>query len=211
MIEENFNNTLQHHMPNEENSLDENYWNTRYETKTTGWDIGEVSPPLKSYIDTIENKNAAILIPGCGNCYEAEYLLSKGFTNITLIDIAPLLVEKLQNKFAGNSNIKIVLGDFFDHHAKYDYIIEQTFFCALPPSMRINYVYKMSELLNVKGVVAGVLFNRVFEGGPPFGGSKEEYKNLFAPVFNIIKMETCTNSIDARSNTELWFELQLKK
>jgi hypothetical protein len=53
--------------------LDQEYWDTQYISNTTGWDLGEVSPPIKSYIDTIEDKNISILIPGCGNSYEAEY------------------------------------------------------------------------------------------------------------------------------------------
>jgi hypothetical protein len=44
----------------------------------TGWDLGQVSPPLKAYIDQLTDKNLRILIPGCGNSYEAEYLLEKG-------------------------------------------------------------------------------------------------------------------------------------
>ena len=96
-----------------ENPLNQEYWDTQYKTNTTGWDLGKVSPPIKEYIDTIKNKNISILIPGCGNSHEAEYLLSKGFTNITLIDIAPTLVLNLQGKFKNYPNIKIILGDFF--------------------------------------------------------------------------------------------------
>jgi len=73
-------------------ALDQDFWNQRYVEQQTGWDLGEASPPLVAIFDQIENKNASILIPGCGNAYEAQYLLEKGFTNITLIDIAPLLV-----------------------------------------------------------------------------------------------------------------------
>ena len=93
--------------------LDQAYWDSQYKDKTTGWDIGYVSPPMKTYIDSLTDKNLEILIPGCGNTYEAEYLLQQGFHHVTVIDIAPTLVEKLQSKFAGNPNIHIVLGDFF--------------------------------------------------------------------------------------------------
>ena len=75
--------------------LDQEYWDTQYISNTTGWDLGEVSPPIKSYIDTIEDKNISILIPGCGNSYEAEYLLKNHFTNVTVIDFAPTLVKNL--------------------------------------------------------------------------------------------------------------------
>ena len=140
--------------------LDQTYWNNQYQANATGWDLGQVSPPIKTYIDTIENKEVKILIPGCGNAYEAEYLIQQGFTNITVIDIAPSLVENLKQRFANNKNIRVVLGNFFEHHGTYDYIIEQTFFCALPPTMRQKYVWKMHQLLSDYGKLIGLLFNR---------------------------------------------------
>ena len=114
-----------------EKPLDATYWEAQYKAKLTGWDLGLISPPIKTYIDELENKNSSILIPGCGNSYEAEYLLQEGFTNITVIDIAPTLVTVLKEKFKNNPNIQIILGDFFEQKGKYDLIIEQTFFCAL--------------------------------------------------------------------------------
>jgi hypothetical protein len=43
--------------------LDQEYWDKKYISNITGWDLGEVPPPIKSYIDTIEDKNISILIP----------------------------------------------------------------------------------------------------------------------------------------------------
>lgn len=191
-----------------EKPLDQEYWENQYKAKATGWDLGEVSPPIKAYIDSLENKNTAILIPGCGNTYEAEYLLEKGFTNVSVIDIAPTLVENLKQKFANNPNIQIILGDFFEHQGKYDLIIEQTFFCALPPTMRQKYVWKMHQLLADNGILAGLLFNRTFEVSPPFGGSKQEYEALFKNTFVFLKMEKAENSVTPRADTELFFELK---
>ena len=75
--------------------MDQEYCDTQYISNTIGWDLGEVSPPIKSYIDTIEYKNISILTPSCGNAYEAEYLLKNHFTNVTVIDFAPTLVKNL--------------------------------------------------------------------------------------------------------------------
>jgi SAM-dependent methyltransferase len=191
-----------------EKTLDQTYWDNQYQANTTGWDLGEVSPPIKSYIDTLKNKTIRILIPGCGNTYEAEYLLEQGFTNVTVIDIAPTLVENLKTKFKDNPNINIVLGDFFEHQGMYDVIIEQTFFCALPPTMSQKYVWKMHQLLAKEGKIAGLLFNRTFENGPPFGGSQEEYNLLFKEAFDFLKMEVCQNSATPRAGFELFIELQ---
>lgn len=191
-----------------EKPLDAAYWEAQYKTKTIGWDLGKISPPIQSYVNSIDNKNSKILIPGCGNSYEAEYLLEHGFTSITVIDIAPTPVADLKEKFQNNPNIQIILGDFFEHQGKYDLIIEQTFFCALPPLMRQKYVWKMHQLLADEGKLAGLLFNRTFEVGPPFGGSKEEYETLFAATFDFLKMDVCSNSISPRADSELFFEFK---
>lgn len=190
--------------------LDASYWESQYEAKKTGWDLGTVSPPIKAYIDTLSKQNARILIPGCGNSYEAEYLIKKGFTNITVIDIAPTLVAVLQEKFKNKPEIQVILGDFFEHQGEYDLILEQTFFCALPPTIRQKYVLKMHQLLAKGGILAGVLFDRYFESGPPFGGSQTEYNLLFKEAFDSLKMETAHNSIAPRANSELFFELKKK-
>jgi methyl halide transferase len=188
--------------------LDLQFWNSKYEAQETGWDLGAVSPPLKAYIDQLTDKNISILIPGCGNTYEAEYLLQHGFTDITVLDIAPLLVEKLREKFKDNPNIKIVLDDFFQHEGQYDLILEQTFFCALNPSLRKNYVAKMPSLLKPGGKLVGVLFNKEFDyEGPPFGGCKCQYELLFENFFTFKTFESCYNSAKPREGSELFINL----
>ena len=111
-------------------TLDKIYWENRYLQKDTGWDLGQVSPPIKAYIDQLDNTEINILIPGCGNAYEANYLLEKGFSNITLIDLSPTLIEQLKSNLNTNQSqsINIACGDFFALKGKFDLIIEQTFF-----------------------------------------------------------------------------------
>lgn len=191
--------------------LDANYWENRWENQETAWDVGYASPAITDYMDKIEDKNVSILIPGCGNAYEAEYLLKNGFQNITLIDIAPKAVEILQNKFRNDPQINVILGDFFEHQGHYDFMLEQTFFCAIPPSMRENYAKKSAELLQANGKIVGVMFNTIFEHqGPPFGGKTEDYRKIFEPFFNIKKMEECYNSIPPRKGSEAFVELELE-
>lgn len=187
-----------------EKKLDAAYWNTRYLQQQTGWDIGSSSTPLHEYMQTVEDKNSAVLIPGCGNAYEAAALLKEGFTNITLLDISTVLTAELKKKFI-NQPVKIITADFFEHQGQYDLILEQTFFCALNPAYRQAYIEQMHRLLKPGGKLAGVLFNKYFEGGPPFGGNREEYMQLFSKHFTIKKMELCNNSIQPRSGTELFF------
>jgi len=193
--------------------LGENYWNNQYESGKTGWDLGMASPALVKYIDALEDKQARVLIPGCGNAYEAQYLLDQGFTDVTLIDIAPALVGKLQSKYANNPHIQVVLGDFFEFEGQFDVIIEQTFFCAIQPYMRSEYVKRMRKLLSAEGELAGLLFDTRFEfDGPPFGGCKCEYLPIFDEGgLRVDEMEITPNSASPRAGKELFFRAGVKK
>jgi methyl halide transferase len=156
-------------------TINKHYWNNRYKSKQTGWDMGRISEPLKTYFDQLSDKNISILIPGCGNAHEAKYLIMLGFTNITLIDFADEVVLSLKQKFKqaiDDRKMKILGADFFDMNNQFDLIIEQTFFCALDPSLRKNYAAKMHSLLKTDGKLVGVLFSFPLSNeGPPFGGS----------------------------------------
>lgn len=185
--------------------LSKDYWNNRYEAEETGWDLKTISPPLKAYIDQLTDKNLRILIPGCGSGYEAEYLLKQGFQSVTVIDFAPLVVEKMKSYISEYQNIKIICTDFFTHTDKYDLILEQTFFCALNPSLRTKYVQKMNKLLNKNGKLVGILWGIQFPKNPPFGGCGEEYLSLFSNTFKINLLEPCYNSIKPRQGNELFF------
>lgn len=184
------------------------YWDNRYLHDETEWDMKQVSPPLKAYIDGLTNKDLKILIPGCGNAYEAEYLLNKGFRNVTLIDLSKVITERLKEKYL-DKTITIINQDFFEHNGKYDLILEQTFFCALHPSLRERYVEKCFDLLHEGGKLAGVLFNKRFsDTEPPFIASDEDYRNLFGEKFTSVTFENCNNSIAPRLGYELFFELE---
>ncbi len=191
--------------------FDKIYWENKYQEKATGWDIGYVSTPLSTYFDQITNKELKILIPGGGNCYEAEYLFEKGFKNVFVIDIAEQPLKNLKARFPNFPDSHLIFDDFFNHQGKYDLIVEQTFFCALDPVLRKKYVEKMVGLLSEKGKLAGLLFDFELTGeGPPFGGSKEEYLQLFPPYFMIKKLERCYNSIKPRAGKELFFIFEKK-
>lgn len=182
------------------------FWDQRYQSSNTGWDLGEVSPPLKKVIDELENKNTKILIPGAGNAYEAEYLLKQGFTDVTIVDIAPTLIKNLHQRFSAIDQLSIIEGNFFEHSGQYNLILEQTFFCALDPVLRTNYVKKMHELLLPSGQLTGVLFDRPFPSGPPFGGSKKEYLSLFHSKFSAVSIVPCLNSHTARQGSEVFLK-----
>lgn len=189
--------------------MNKTYWEQRYADKLTGWDLGYPAPAIQKYIEGLHDKNLKILIPGSGNAYEAEYLFSNGFLNVYVLDIAeaPLLnFKKRVPEFPDNQLLK---DDFFNLTDTFDLILEHTFFCALEPNLRKNYALKMHRLLEKNGTLAGLLFNFPLTAeGPPYGGTKEEYREIFGNIFHIEKMETAYNSIKPRRNRELFFTMK---
>lgn len=184
--------------------LSAEFWSQRYRDGKTGWDLGSASEPLTAYFDQLKDKSIKILIPGCGNAYEAEYLTEKGFSNVYIIDLSrePLMAFQTRNPDFPEEHI--ICEDIFVHIGKYDLIIEQTLFCAINPVLRDDYVAKISTLLNNGGKYVGVLFDREFDGGPPYGGNKKEYETYLNKYFEEVSLEACINSVAPRSGSELF-------
>ena len=187
--------------------LSEQYWKERYQKQEIGWDLGEVSPPIKAYFDKIEKKELKILIPGCGNGYEGRYLFNKGFKNVHLLDFASEPLETFFLNTPGFPKGNLHNEDFFRHKGGYDIIVEQTLFCAIDPKLRLEYAEHLKSLLRDGGKVIGLLFNRDFPSGPPYGGDKNEYVGYFTPNFSKLKMDNCYNSIAPRKGSELFIQL----
>jgi len=187
-------------------SLDENYWTSRYLQNQTGWDVGEATTPLKQYLDQLWDLDMKILFPGAGNAYEAAYAYNKGFKNVHVLDISKAPLDKFRKLYPRFPEDQIHHEDFFLHQGHYDLIIEQTFFCALTPNLRNDYVNKMTELLLPGGKLVGVLFDVDFgRDQPPFGGDREEYMACFDDKLKVKTMELCYNSIPPRAGFELFF------
>lgn len=191
--------------------LSEEYWNNRYAENNSGWDIGKVSTPIKEYIEQITNKELTVLIPGAGHGYEAEFLFRSDFKNSYVLDFAEIPLLNIKKRMPDFPAKQLIKQDFFSHKGQYDLIIEQTFFCAIHPSLRKGYVQHMKSLLKPNGKLVGLLFNDTLNNdSPPFGGSKEEYELLFSELFDIKVMEPCYNSIKPRQGRELFVIMQVK-
>lgn len=188
-------------------NLNKEFWEERYTSNNLGWDIGYVSTPLKEYIDQLEDKSLKILVPGAGNGYEVVYLYNSGFKNIHVIDLARQPLDKIKEEIPEIQDKQLIHGDFFNLELRdFDLILEQTFFCALNPELRKNYVQKMFQILKPGGKLAGLLFDfPLTHNGPPFGGSLKEYEELFHPILTIKVLERAINSITPRKDKELFF------
>ena len=188
--------------------LTASYWSSRYRKHTTGWDIGFASTPLVAYFLQLQNKDLKILIPGAGNAYEAEWLWNRGFKNVFVLDYAQAPLANIKKRCPDFPESQLICADFFEHEGQYDLIVEQTFFCALNPDLRTDYVAKMQTLLSTEGKITGLMFDaKLNTDHPPFGGSKSEYQNLFKNWKNCT-FESSYNSIVPREGKELFVQLR---
>ena len=193
------------------------FWQQRYEQDSIGWDMGEVSPPLKAYIDQLPEsaKDQAILVPGAGNAYEVGYLHEQGFTNVTLVDFALAPIEAFAERYPDFPSTHLICADFFSlspEQYQFDWVLEQTFFCAINPSRRDEYVKQMAALIKPKGKLIGLLFDKDFgRDEPPFGGTKDEYQQRFEINFDIEILEPSYNSHSARQGSELFIKMRVKE
>lgn len=187
--------------------MDKKFWDQRWKDQQTGWDIGYVSTPIKAYFDRENNTELKILIPGCGNSYEAEYLYNKGFKNVYVIDISEHAIDSFQSRCPDFPNDHCICSDFFELEDQFDLVVEQTFFCAIHPDMRDRYVEKMRSIIKPGGKLVGLMFDFPLESGPPFGGSKDEYIERFSKHFEHISIERAENSIEPRQGREFWVEI----
>jgi SAM-dependent methyltransferase len=190
--------------------LNESYWTERYKAHQTGWDIGYPNPALMDYATSCIPKNARILIPGAGNAYEAEALWTLGYQHVFPLDISEEPRANFLKRIPAFPEDNYLSGNFFELDMQFDFMLEQTFFCAISPDLRPAYIAKVYDLLLPGGKLAGVLFNFPLEDGPPFGGSEAEYRRLFAQSFTILHLETCRNSIKPRLGREFFFQVKKK-
>jgi SAM-dependent methyltransferase len=189
--------------------FDREYWDARYDQGAAGWDIGYAAPQLTKCFDDLEDRNQRILVPGAGFGHEAVYLISKGFTDVHVLDISAIPLEQLKNSTGNPKELHCHHEDFFLHNGAYDLIVEQTFFCAIHPEERRLYVDKVFELLKEGGMLIGLFWNvSMNPDRPPFGGSENEYRGLFEGLFEVEVMEPAKYSIKPRSGRELFISIK---
>jgi protein-L-isoaspartate O-methyltransferase len=158
-----------------------NEWENRYQEERTGWDRGTASPNLLYWIESKMLKPCRILIPSCGNGYEALVLAEHGF-DVTAIDIAPTPIKNLKNILQANQlTAKIIQADFFTWKPEktFDAIYEQTSLCALNPEQWQDYEQCLYSWLKPNGKLFAQFMQTDQDSGPPFHCEISNMTRLF--------------------------------
>lgn len=189
------------------------FWENRYQENTARWDIGEPAPGFVEFF----TKNKAnlplgkVAVLGCGRGHDALFLAQLGF-DVWGFDFAPSAIQEAK-ELANQKQISVqfeqrdifYLPDPYPHF--FDYILEHTCFCAIPPEKRDEYVKLSQSILKPNGQFIGIFFTHNRLGGPPFGITPEEIKTHFQPHFQVKTLHPVTASVPSRQGDEHlgWF------
>ena len=200
--------------PNKAQNLNKSYkenipqfWEDLYQTNYDKWDLKEATPIFKKLATELPLGRVCII--GCGRGYDAIEFAKKGF-QVTAIDFAPSAISSLKNMAnLIDVSLESIRKDLFEllpeYHNSFDYVLEQTCFCAIHPSRRKEYEIIVKGILKMGGHLVGLWFpldKDSAEEGPPYGTSIEEVKSTFDAGWKVIKEEFSEYSIKPRKGRE---------
>ena len=184
------------------NVNDPDFWEDIYKRNDIGWDLNGPTPIFEKIANKL--KPGRVIILGSGRGHDA-IIFSKLNFEVTAVDFAPSAINYLE-KLCKKNNVKVnaiqsdifSLGKYYDNY--FDYIIEQTCFCAIDPRRRKEYERLVFRILKIAGNLIGLWYpldKAIEDGGPPWGVSRSNLKNIFEKRWIVTK--------------ELFSELSVKK
>lgn len=196
--------------------LDVNFWENRYITQNTGWDLGGPSP---HFVALLKNpppflKPDAMAVLGCGRGHDAALFAQNSF-QVTGFDYATSAIQEAHQRYGQWVEFQQVdiftLGQANSPYAQqFDYILEHTCFCAILPQQRFDYLKTVTRLLKPAGYLIGIFWEHDDPDGPPFSTTLDEVKAFFSNAFDIISMEE-HQSANNRRGIERLMILRRKK
>ncbi len=178
------------------------FWDERFNEGFTPWDQAGVQPAFEAFADA--HASLPVLIPGCGNAWEAGWLAARGRT-VRAIDFAPAAVASAR-KLLGEHGSIVEQADFFSWAPPFapGWIFERAFLCALPRNLRAAYAQRMAQLSAPGALLAGFFFIGETPSGPPFAIARDELDALLTPHFTLVDDQPVSASIPAFEGRERW-------
>ncbi|MEM9189779.1 MAG: methyltransferase domain-containing protein [Myxococcota bacterium] len=186
-------------------------WEDAWREGRIGWDAGASAPALHRLVKdgSLPDKGRA-LVPGCGSGYDVLTLAEAGHPTVG-VDLAPVAAERFrtlrEERGLGASQASVVVGDFFGWapEARFDLIWDYTFFCAIPPELRADWVRKMDALLASGGELITLIFpvgDFLGPSDPPYRVSPELLQESLSPIFVAHTLERVEESHAGRLGHE---------
>lgn len=179
-------------------------WDARYRAGDMPWDRG-AAPPIAEFLRT-HDITGEVLVPGCGTGHDVRLLAGHG-ARVTGLDLSETALAMARNlpPVAGELYHS---GDLFalpeEWTGRFDWVVEHTCFCAIPPARRADYVKAVARVLKPGGFLLGVFFlDPGVEQGPPHGATREEIAGLFDPFFHLEREWKPADAFPEREGGEL--------
>jgi len=189
----------------------EAFWEDRYRTGNTGWDLGGPAPVLAKLLKENRPPGTRAAVPGCGFGHDVHLLASAGF-EAWGFDFSDEAIRAAREAPAA----KFVKADVFElprrYAASFDFLWEYTCYCAIDPARRKEYVAALHDILAPGGELAALLFPmKEIAPGPPFVVHREEVDTVFAPRFDIVSIEEPRESVEHRRGLEILVRMKRKR
>ncbi len=186
------------------------FWQGRYDTDQTPWDLGGPAPPLISVLQSqrllLPQLPASVAVLGAGRGHDAALFTHAGY-RVTAMDFSPGAIAeaaRLYPNLFATSQLDVLQTEAVPQ-AAFDMVVEHTCFCAIPPRCRQDYVASAAAMLKPGGVLLGLFWTEIpiEEGGPPYGTPYPTLLDTFAPRFNMVWSAGCVNSAQSRQRQEV--------
>ena len=180
-------------------------WETRYQTGDMPWEKGAPSPGLVDFLAAHRDLTGqTVCVPGCGTGHDAREWAKADF-RVYGYDLAPSAI-RLSAERTQEAGLKAEFhfGDFLRDEPPFlfDWVFEHTLFCAIDPGERELYVAAALRWLKPGGQYLAVNYLIPDRDGPPFGTTRDELIERFAPHFSLLS-EWVPRSYPNRTGLEL--------
>ena len=189
-----------------EDVSDPKFWDTAYDEKRDGWELGDVTPPIARVLrDEIHGPGRAIVL-GCGRGHEVRAAARAGFDVVgvdfaeqPIADAAKMTPPDLAKRITWSRADIFALED----EAAFDLLIEHTSYCAIDPKRRDEWMRVARKVLKPGGTLLAIFYAHERPGGPPYSTTREDARAaLERNGFRIERSETPEDSIERRRGAE---------
>ena len=175
--------------------LDLNFWQSRYDSGNTPWDLGQASPHFIALLQSEPSwlKAGKMAVVGTGRGHDAALFAEAGF-EVVGFDYAPGAILEAQARYGQFARFQQAnIFELADPHSpwagEFDYVLEHTCFCAILPSEREAYVKSVKNLLKPDGLLIGVFWEHNDEDGPPFSTTEAHLRQAFGADFELVSIQ----------------------
>jgi SAM-dependent methyltransferase len=157
-------------------------WEARFSADEAPWERPGLHPAFLDWRQQgVFKSGERVIVPGCGRSPElARY--AKAGLDVVGADLSRSAIAFQRHALESASlDAELIEGDVLEQRfeARFDFVYEQTFLCAIPPRLRGEYEAATHDWLKPGGRLLALFMQKEERGGPPYDCSLEAMRELF--------------------------------